>query len=239
MIAVAPLKNLGSAPKPATPYATPNRMKRRMQPQGSVAKPADDDAIPTRLRRPVQPQRVTTQDGEVLAIRRHEELQDDLQQVFWDCNEVWRHNISYIFPRPRKSWRAAMGHLQSLLTAIFSETLTSTEAKSLSTLSRSKLGRAAAVLWTKTQRQKSTSVFQNHIMHLQEITQATSEEVCWKVILDELLTNETLNEKARRQQAAFLTTQMEDIHTQLRTAIQSTQSFAVLQNQHQPDSDSR
>ena len=241
MIQVASSKILGSASKPAEQDATLKRLKRRLQPQGSATKLAEKDSAQKRLKRPVQPQCIATksatQDGEVLAIRRYEDLQDGLQQVFWDCNEAWRSSTSYDKEGPRKSWRAAMAHLQILLTATLSETVTSTESRSLSTLWRSKLRNAAALLWTKIQRQKSPSVFQNHMTHLQEAMQATSEQVCWKTILDELLTNETLAETARRRQATYLTTQIDDTSIKLQTAIERARSYAVLQNQHRSNSD--
>ena len=124
-----------------------------------------------------------------------------------------------------------MGHLQVLLTATIFETLTSAESNRLPPFWRDKLGNAAALLWVKNQRGNSASVFEDHMTHLQEVTQAISEEVCWKTILNELLTNETLTENARHQQTTYLKTQMDDTYIKLQEAIETANSYAVLQNQ--------
>ena len=73
--------------------------------------------------------------------------------------------------------------------------------------------------------------------HLQEVMQATLEQVCWKIILDELLTNETLSENTHREQATYLTTQIDDTSIKIHGAIKTAQSYAVLQNQHRPNND--
>ena len=123
-----------------------------------------------------------------------------------------------------------MGHLQALLTATCQEKLIPTDPHGdLYIFRTKKLGNAAALL--------CPSVFQNHMTHLQEVMQATSEQVCWKTILDELLTNETLTETARLQQANYLTAQIEDTSNKLQTAIERAQSWAGLQNQHRSNSD--
>jgi hypothetical protein len=217
--------------------------KRRLQPQGSDTQLTEHGSTQKRLKQPMLPTskceppwrsaaKPAIQDGEVLAIRRYEDLQDRLQQIFWDCNKLWRSSTSYDKDGPRKSWRAAMGHFQVLLTATLSDALNYTETSTVSTVTRSKLGNAAALLWIKNQRQESASAYQNHMTHLQEVTQATSEQVCWKIILDELLTNETLRETTRRQQASYLTTQLHNTSIKLQAAIQRAQSYAVLQNLH-------
>ena len=115
---------------------------------------------------------------------------------------------------------------------------TLTEALILGRPCLERLGNAAALLWTKIQRPQSPSASQNHMTHLQEVMQATSEQVCWKTILDELLTNETLTETARRQQAKYLTAQIEDTSIKLQTAIERAQSYAALQSQHQSNNGS-
>ena len=87
-----------------------------------------------------------------------------------------------------------MENLQVLLRAIFCETVRSTEPRSLSKNQQSKLSNAAAHLWTKLQRRKNPSVFQTQIAYLQAVTQATSDDVCWKKILDELLVSAHLDD---------------------------------------------
>ena len=59
------------------------------------------------------------------------------------------------------------------------------------------------MLWANN-RNSTGSAWLDHMSHLQEVTQAISEQVCWKTILNELLTNETLAENARRQQTTYL-----------------------------------
>ena len=128
-----------------------------------------------------------------------------------------------------------MGYLHVLLTATLSEALTHTESKSLDAAQLKKLGNAAAHLWTKIQRPKNPSVLQNHIALLQEVMQATSEQVCWNNILDELLTNETLTETARRREAKHLTELVDNASMELETAMQRARTYAVLQNQRRPN----
>ena len=251
MIQAASSKNLSSASKPTRAKdvqdATKDilgRLKRSLEPPGNATKLVKQESTQKRLKRTVQAQcstpKFAKQDGEALAIRRYEDLQNSLQQVFWECNEVWRSSTSYKKTGPRKSWRAAMGHLQILLTATLSETLISKETRKrhagLHNLRVKNLGNAAALLWRKIQRQKRPSVFQNHMTYLQEVMQATSEQVCWKTILDELLTNETLTDCARREQSTYLTTRIHDTNIKIQTAIERAQSNAVLQNQHRSNS---
>ena len=123
-----------------------------------------------------------------------------------------------------------MGHFEALLRVALFETITSEDSNRLPPLWRDKLGNAAALLWVKNNSSAAT-VFEDHMAHLQEVTQAISEEVCWKTILNELLTNETLTENARRQQTTYLKTQMDDTYIKLQEAIETANSYAVLQNQ--------
>jgi len=95
--------------------------------------------------------------GEDQTTRRYAELQNDLQQIFSDCNEVWKNPYWYNKDGFRKSWRAAMGHFEALLRVALFETITSEDSNRLPPLWRDKLGNAAALLWVKNQRE---------IMHL-------------------------------------------------------------------------
>ena len=87
--------------------------------------------------------------GEDQANRRYAELQNDLQQIFSDCNELWKSSWRFsdrIEDGFRKSWRAAMGHYEALLRVALFETITSEDSNRLSPLWRNKLGNAAALL---------------------------------------------------------------------------------------------
>ena len=126
-----------------------------------------------------------------------------------------------------------MGHFEALLRVALFETITSEDSNRLPPLWRDKLGNAAALLWVKNNSSAAT-VFEDHMAHLQEVTQAISEEVCWKTILNELLTNETLTENARRQQTTYLKTQMDDTNIKLQEAIETASAHAAPQDQHEP-----
>ena len=86
------------------------------------------------------------------------------------------------------------------------------------------------MLWANNHNSAET-VFEDHTTHLQEVTQAISEQVCWKTILNELLTEETLAENARRQQTTYLKTRLDDTQIKLQEAIETANSHAVLQDQ--------
>ena len=75
------------------------------------------------------------------------------------------------------------------------------------------------MLWANN-RNSTGTVWLDHMSHLQEVTQATSEQVCWKTILIELLTNETLTENARRQQTTYLNTKIYDLQLKIQEAIE-------------------
>jgi hypothetical protein len=204
-----------SASKPGEQDSTKKHLRRTPHPHSSVSKHAEHDSAQKPQGSATEP---ASQDGEVLADQRYEELQECLQQVFSDCNVVWRSSTSNEKQGPRKSWRAAMGCLQDLLETVFYETLTSTESKNLSEDHRSKLSNAAALLWEKIQRRKTRCVLQNQMTHLQEVVQATSADVCYKSMVDELLVNEALTEAARQEQVTYLRSRIYDASVQLQAA---------------------
>ena len=77
----------------AQPQGSPPwRKQRTPQRQGSASKPAEQDSAQHAQRSATMP---AAPDGEVLAAQRYEELQESLQQVFWDSNEVWQSSIRY------------------------------------------------------------------------------------------------------------------------------------------------
>ena len=122
-----------------------------------------------------------------------------------------------------------MGHLQTILRGIFYETLYSMRrSEGLSENQRSKLGRAAALLWKKVQGRKEESVLQNQIHHLQAVTQAIADDVCWKRILDELLTNESMTQETRQQQVTHLEAQIGSTSVAVQTATAEARKFASL-----------
>ena len=88
------------------------------------------------------------------------------------------------------------------------------------------------MLWAN-DRNSTGSALLDHMSHLQEVTQAISEQVCWKTILNELLTNETLAENARHQQTTYLKTRLDDTQIKLQEAIETANSHAVLQDQQE------
>jgi poly-beta-hydroxyalkanoate depolymerase len=120
-----------------------------------------------------------------------------------------------------------MGHLQILLRAAFTETLYSTEAQGLSQDQQSKLGNAAALLFTKVQRRKTPSVLQNQITCIQEVTQAISEDVCWKRLLDELIETESLTQTDRDKQCAFLGAQLDYAAFKIKMATDKAKEYAL------------
>ena len=67
----------------------------------------------------------------------------------------------------------------------------------------------------------------------EDVTQAISEQVCWKTILNELPTNETLTENARRQQTTYLKIKLYETEIKLQEAIETANSHAVLQDQQE------
>jgi hypothetical protein len=207
--------------------------KRRLETQDSETKLPENCPTQQRLKQPrlkatskCKPQRSAvkpaTSDGDVQAARRYEELQDSLQQVYWDCNEIWRSSIMYDKEGPSKTWRAAMEDFQGLVNATLTETLI------LGRPCLERLSNAAALLWKKIQRTKSPHVLRNHVTHLQDVMQATSEQVCCKIILNELLSNKTLTEIARREQASYLTSKLHNASIELQAAIERAQSYAVM-----------
>jgi hypothetical protein len=125
-----------------------------------------------------------------------------------------------------------MENFELLLRVVLNETITSEDSKRLCPLWRDKLGNAATMLWANNHNSAET-VFEDHTTHLQEVTQAISEQVCWKTILNELLTNETLAENARRQQTTYLKTRLDDTQIKLQEAIETANSHAVLQDQQE------
>ena len=83
------------------------------------------------------------------------------------------------------------------------------------------------------------TVWKDHATHLQAVTQAISEQVCWKTILDELQTNETLTENARRQQTTYLKTKIYEKQIKLQEAIETASAHAAPQDQHEPTNSER
>ena len=184
---------------------------------------------PTSSRKPPQP-------GEDQANRRYAELWNDLQDFFQDCNGVWGKSWKFSdHPEDgfRKSWRAAMGTFELLVKVVINETMTSEDPKRLCPLWRYKLGNAATMLWANNHNSIET-VWKDHTTHLQAVTQAISEQECWETILDELQTNETLTENARRQQTTYLKTKIYENKIKLHEAIETANAHAVPQDQHEP-----
>ena len=121
-----------------------------------------------------------------------------------------------------------MEHLQTILRGVFYETLSSMRSiEGLSEGERSKLGSAAALLWTKVQGRKDESVLQNQIRHLQAVTQAIADDVCWKRILDELLTNESMTQETRQQQVTHLDAQIGSTFVALKTVTAEAREYAL------------
>ena len=235
-----PWRTPSGASKPAEELK--ERLKRKrleqqtLEQRSSASKPAEE--LQKRLKRKrVEQQtleqqssasKLAAQDGVVLAVQRYDELQERFQEVFWECNEVWQTSTSYEKEGPRKSWRAAMEHLQNILRGVFHETLSSMRSiEGLSEGERSKLGSAAALLWTKVQGRKDESVLQNQIRHLQAVTQAIADDVCWKRILDELLTNESMTQETRQQQVTHLDAQIGSTFVALKTITAEAREYAL------------
>ena len=125
-----------------------------------------------------------------------------------------------------------MENFELVVRIVSNDTITSDDPKRLCPLMRYRLGDAAAMLWANN-RNSTGTVWLDHTSHLQEVTQAISEQVCWKTILNELLTNETLAENARRQQTTYLKTRLDDAQIKLQEAIETANSHAVLQDQQE------
>jgi len=124
-----------------------------------------------------------------------------------------------------------MGHLQTILRGVFHETLSSMSTEGLSEDQRSRLGNAAAMLWTKVQGRKEgtwDAVLQNQIHHLQAVTQAIADDVCWKRILDELLNDKSMIPETRQQQVTHLDAQLATTLLALRTATAEARDYALL-----------
>ena len=102
-----------------------------------------------------------------------------------------------------------------------------TQLPSLSQDHRSKLGKAAALLWAKLRRRMSPSVFKNHMTHLQTVTQTISEDVCWKKILDELIVRRDLTEATRQQQLTYVTAGLNDAALKLQAATDEDREHAL------------
>ena len=66
----------------------------------------------------------------------------------------------------------------------------------------------------------------NQIQCIQDVTQAISEEVCWKIIFDELLISESLAESTRRQQWFYLNAQIHKCAVNVETAAIKTTRYA-------------
>ena len=126
-----------------------------------------------------------------------------------------------------------MGTFELLVKVVINETMTSEDPKRLCPLWRYKLGNAATMLWANNHNSIET-VWKDHTTHLQAVTQAISEQECWETILDELQTNETLTESARRQQTTYLKTKIYENKIKLHEAIETANAHAVPQDQHEP-----
>ena len=126
-----------------------------------------------------------------------------------------------------------MQNFEPVLRVALNETVTSEDSKSLCPLWRYKLGNAATMLWANNHNSLETA-WKDHTTHLQDATQAISEQVCWKTILNALPTNETLTENARRQQTTYLKTKLYETKIKLQEAIETANSHAVPQDQHEP-----
>ena len=87
-----------------------------------------------------------------------------------------------------------MGHSEVWMSATLHEATSSNEAIGIPDANRSKLGDAAAVLWTEVARQNHALVLHQHVPHLQRIMQASSERAFRQTILEELSTNESITE---------------------------------------------
>ena len=196
-----------------------------------ASKPAED--LKKRLKRKRQEQQRSSsksaeQDGVVLVMQRYAELQECLQEAFWECNEVWQKNTSYNTEGPWKPWSAAWEQLQTILRGVFYETLSSTSSiEGHSEVQRSKLGNAAALLWTKIQGRKEESVLQHQIHYLQAVTQAIADDVCWKRILDELFTDESMTQETREQQVTHLEAQIGSTFVVLQRVTTDAREYAL------------
>ena len=126
-----------------------------------------------------------------------------------------------------------MENFELVVRIVSNDTITSDDPKRLCPLMRYRLGDAAAMLWANN-RNSTGSAWLDHMSHLQEVTQAISEQVCWKTILIESLTNETLTESARRQQTTYLNTKIYDLQMKLQEAIEEANAHALPQDQHEP-----
>ena len=180
--------------------------------------------------------RKTEQPGEDEANRRYDKLWRDIQDFLYVCNTVWGTSWK-ISNHPedgfRKSGRAAMENFELVIRFVSNDTITSDDPKRLCPLWRHKLGHAAAVLWANNCNSSGT-VWEDHTEHLREVMQAITEQVCWKTILNELPTNETLTENARRQQTTYLNTKLCDLQMKLKEAIEKANAHALPQDQHDP-----
>jgi len=87
------------------------------------------------------------------------------------------------------------------------------------------------LLWTKVQGRKDITwdtVLQNQIHHLQAVTQAIADDVCWKRILDELVTNDSMARESKQQQVTYLDAQLATTLLALRTATTEAREYALL-----------
>jgi len=165
------------------------------------------------------------QDGEELAGQRFDELQRRLQELYAECNKIWWKQWKYK-PGNRKSWEAALKHLQILIRAAVTEKPKSDGSPNLSNGQRVSLGNAWAMLLEKQKQFQMPQSLSNQIQCIQDVTQAISEEVCWKIILDELLISESLAESTRRQQWLYLNAQIHKCAVNVETAAIKTTRYA-------------
>jgi len=211
-------------------------------PRDIASKPAPRQPTAKPYDQPQNNTKHTPEDGQILAYQRFAELQESLQEVFGECNELWHeipgllHEISDLTTDPRKSWRSGWGHLQVLLKAKFQDIIEYKEAQTLSDEQRSKLGRAAVVLYQKKMvavslewrldgacsssepGKDADSVLQNLIDHIQTLMRAVSDEVCWSRILHEVLCTDDLSEAGRNSQVSLLDNKLNAAQVQMKHA---------------------
>jgi len=75
--------------------------------------------------------------------------------------------------------------------------------------SRSKQQEVARLLWMKMPSPKTTSVLQNQIALMQDVTQAIAENICWGRVVNELSALDSLCPSVREQQRRYLEAQIE------------------------------
>ena len=130
------------------------------------------------------------------------DMQGLFETVFEECDQLWQESYWSSDPvavGPRKSWRSAWGHLQTLLKAAFHD-IVDGKTRGLSWAQRGKCSDAARLLYQKLQVSASAmpssahalaSVLQNQNKefqgHLHALTRAIANVVIWSQLLQQLV----------------------------------------------------